>query len=180
MKIIIYALLFAGGIVSLNSVDASGQVRGDLRYLLKRLEDNSDRFEKSLDHALDHSSLNGSRSEDEINAYVHDFEEATDRLKDHYKDRGYDLDNTREVLLRARRINCFMRRHDLGLRAAGDWQVVRSDINAWARANGINGVGNCSPQLQSANPRRTVSRSSYVRVKKTTRARTTKSGCRCP
>ena len=56
--------------------------RGNLKETLKQLEEDTDRFAKSLDSDLDHSRHNGSRREDEINAYVHAFEEATDRLKD--------------------------------------------------------------------------------------------------
>jgi len=62
--------------------------RGNLKETLKQLEEDTDRFAKSLDSDLDHSRINGSRQEDEINAYVHAFEEATDRLKDRYEDRG--------------------------------------------------------------------------------------------
>jgi hypothetical protein len=56
--------------------------------VLKRLEEDTDRFSKSLDSALDRSVLNGTQAEDEINGYVHQFEEATDRLKDRYEDQG--------------------------------------------------------------------------------------------
>jgi len=62
--------------------------RGNLKETIKQLEEDSDRFAKSLDNDLDHSRINGTRREDEINAYVHDFEEATDRLKDRFEDRG--------------------------------------------------------------------------------------------
>src|SRR5262245_35987280 len=106
--LILMALLF----IALTSVVASAQSSQDVHHLLKRLEKNTDRFANSLDHALDHSSLNGSRTEDEINAYVHDFEEATDRLKSHYDHHGSDPENTREVLLRARTIECIMHRYD--------------------------------------------------------------------
>jgi hypothetical protein len=147
----------------------------DPRHILRRLEENSDRFAKTLDYALDRSSLNGSRSEDEINGYVHDFEEATDRLKNHFESRGYAPDSTREVLVRAGTIDCFMARNRVGLRAKGDWQVVRSDLRAWARFNGMNGIGGCSDRADRASVARTANR----RVK-TTRARVARSGCNCP
>ena len=47
--------------------------RGNLKETLRRLEEDTDRFTKSLDSDLDHSALNGTRAEDEINRYVHDF-----------------------------------------------------------------------------------------------------------
>ncbi len=122
------ALALAGG------VERASAQRQDVDRILRRLEENTDRFTKSLDSALDHSPLNGTRAEDEVNGYVHDFEEATDRLKDHYEDSGAAPNSAREVLVRAQNIDRFMRRNRLGGRAAGDWQVVRSDLNALARA----------------------------------------------
>ena len=41
--------------------------------------------------------LNGTKAEDEINGYVHQFEEATDRLKDRYEDQGAAPNAAREV-----------------------------------------------------------------------------------
>ena len=106
--------------------------------MLKRLEEDTDRFSKSLDSALDHSTLNGTRAEDEINGYVHQFEEATDRLKDRYHDEGAAPGAAREVLNRGQSIDRFMRRNRLGGRAESDWQIVRSDLNLLARTYRIN------------------------------------------
>lgn len=114
-----------------------GAQREDVKRLLKRLEENTDRFRKSLDDALDHSTLNGTQAEDEINKYVHDFEEATDHLKDRYEDHGAAPNLTREVLLRGQAINRFMRTHRLGARAETDWQIVRGDLNTLARIYNI-------------------------------------------
>jgi hypothetical protein len=108
--------------------------REDVKRILKRLEEDTDRFAKSLDSALDHSPINGTQAEDEINKYVHQFEEATDRLKDRYEDQGYAPNAAREVLGRGQSIDRFMRQHRLGSKAEGDWQIVRSDLNLLARA----------------------------------------------
>jgi hypothetical protein len=112
--------------------------REDINRILKRLEEDTDRFSKSLDDALDHSSLNGTQSEDEINRFVHLFEEATDRLKDRYEDQGAAPVAAREVLNRVQHIDRFMRRNRLGGRAESDWQSVRSDLNLLARTYRIN------------------------------------------
>jgi len=117
------------------SVDMSAQwYQGDLRENLRRLEEDSDRFAKSLDSDLDHSRLNGTNLEDEINGYVDRFEEATDRLKDRYEDQGYAPAAVQEVLERGREIDGFMRRHDTGFRSASDWRRVRNSLTklAWA------------------------------------------------
>src|SRR4030095_16652763 len=112
--------------------------REDVKRVLKRLEEDTDRFSKSLDSALDRSVLNGTKAEDEINGYVHQFEEATDRLKDRYEDQDAAPEAAREVLNRGQTIDRFMRRNRLGGRAESDWQIVRSDLNLLARAHRVN------------------------------------------
>jgi hypothetical protein len=186
------------GFIFFTSIAANAQSDEEIRHLLKRLEDNADRFRSSLDHALDHSSLNGSRTEDEINAYVHEFERATDRLKHDYEHHGSDPDNAREVILRARRIECMMRQYDLGLRAKGDWQVVRNDLDAWERFYGFAGAGALSTQYRArqvawrsnlpcdSSSTHLSAHSSGSSVHKTvrrvqsTRVRTSKPSCNCP
>ena len=178
------------------ALEANAQSDQNVRHLLKRLEDSSDRFRSSLDHALDHSSLNGSRTEDEINSYVHSFEKATDRLKHDYEKHGSDPDNAREVLLRGRYIECFMRQHDLGVRAKGDWNVVRNDLDAWERFYGFAGAGAlhnqypanrvawrsnlpCDTAANHVNTSRTgVHRT--ARTAHSTRVRSSKPACNCP
>jgi len=192
MLIVMAALAF----VCYACVEADAQSDQDVRHLLKRLEENADRFRNSLDHALDHSSLNGSRTEDEINDYVHDFEKATDRLKHDYEKHGSDPDNAREVLLRGRTIDCFMRKYDLGVRAKGDWQVVRNDLDAWERFYGFAGAGALHNQYPAnhvawrsnlpCDSAATHVGSSRPYVQKTThhvsatRVRTSKPACHCP
>ena len=110
--------------------------RGNVRETIRQLETDTDQFKSSLDRALDHSPLNGTRTEDEINGYVKNFEEATDRLRDRSEDRDYAPGLAREVLNRGRAINQFMTTHRLGRDAETDWARVRSDLNRLA--NGYN------------------------------------------
>lgn len=112
--------------------------RGNVREIIRQLETDTDAFKSSLDSALDRSSLNGSRAEDEINAYVKQFEEATDRLRDRSEDQQYAPNLAREVLNRGRLINGFMRNNRLGGRAESDWARVRSDLNRLSNAYYIN------------------------------------------
>ena len=112
--------------------------RGNVRETIRQLESDTDQFKSSLDSALDRSSLNGSRAEDEINDYVKKFEEATDRLRDKAEDREYAPNAAREVLSRGRAINNFMRSNRLGGRAESDWVRVRSNLNRLANSYYIN------------------------------------------
>lgn len=108
--------------------------RGNVRNIVRNLERDTDRFKGSLDSALDRSSLNGTREEDDINRYVREFEEATDRLRDRTEDREFAPGAAREVLNRGRAINVFMRMHRLGANAERDWAVVRNDLNRLANS----------------------------------------------
>ncbi|HEU4932853.1 MAG TPA: hypothetical protein VFT48_12300 [Pyrinomonadaceae bacterium] len=112
--------------------------RGNVRETIRQIESDTDQFKSSLDSALDRSSLNGSRAEDEINDYVKKFEEATDRLRDKAEDREYAPNAAREVLSRGRAINNFMRSNRLGGRAESDWVRVRSNLNRLANSYYIN------------------------------------------
>lgn len=133
--VVMGALLIA---LSIPVVAQAQWYRGNLKETLRRLEEDTDRFAKSLDNDLDHSRLNGTRREDEINAYVHDFEEATDRLKDRYEDRGTAPGLARTVLDRGRAIDRFMRRNRTGGRSEGDWRQVRNSLDKLAWAYNIN------------------------------------------
>ena len=64
-------------------------VRTNVHQIIRNLETDTDSFKSSLDRALDHSPLDGTRSEDEINEYVKQFEHATDKLKDKAEDQRY-------------------------------------------------------------------------------------------
>ena len=108
--------------------------RGNLKETLRRLEEDTDRFTKSLDSDLDHSALNGTHAEDEINRYVHDFEEATDHLKNRFDDREASPGLAREVLARGRSIDAFMRRNRPGPRSMSDWVRVRQSLDRLANA----------------------------------------------
>ena len=108
--------------------------RGNVRETIRQLETDTDRFKGSLDRALDHSSLDGTRTEDEINEYVKEFEHATDKLKDRAEDREYSPGLAREVLTRGRAINGFMKTHRLQSEAEVDWSRVRSDLNRLANS----------------------------------------------
>jgi hypothetical protein len=133
-------LLIASALMLLNTTVSSlaqrqrPWYRGNVREIIRQLETDTDRFKDSLDSALDRSSLNGTRAEDEINDYVKQFEQATDRLRDRSEDREFAPNAAREVLTRGRSINVFMRNHRLGGRAESDWVVVRNDLNRLSNA----------------------------------------------
>src|SRR3970040_2538994 len=58
-----------------------------VKDLLSRIEKDTDTFRPNLDRALDRSRIDGNRKEDNINQFVKDFEQSTDRLRYRGNDR---------------------------------------------------------------------------------------------
>jgi hypothetical protein len=137
------SLALAVALVSLGLVSAQAQTRAyrisdrEVDNLIRRVEQSSDRFRGSFADALDRSRWNGTSTEDQLNSYIQNFEQATDQLRDRFNNRrsvGADVEN---VLRQAGFINEFMMRERLAARAENDWVVVRNDLNALARAYNV-------------------------------------------
>ena len=110
----------------------------EVQKIINRIEKQSDKFRSRLDAALDRSRFDGSREEDNINAFVADFYEATKRLHDHFNERKSTEADVQSVLERASRINDFMtRRLRLVARAQDDWVRLRADLDDLARVYGV-------------------------------------------
>ena len=134
----ILAVIVAFALVGLPAVVSAQQpyrrTEQQVKNLLQRIEHNSDRFRKSLNDALDKSRIDGTRAEDNINQFIKDFEEATDRLKGRFDDDNAATATVHEVLRRAARIDAFMRQHRLTLGAQNDWRGLRNSLDQLASA----------------------------------------------
>ena len=98
--------------------------------LLRRIETKSDTFRTSLDGALDRSRLNESNREENVNEFVKDFENSTDQLRRKFDDRTSVDADVSNLLVRAARIDDFMRRNLRRETAAQrDWTSLRTDLN---------------------------------------------------
>jgi hypothetical protein len=105
--------------------------------LLSRIDGGIATFRSSFDRAIDHSRINGSRAEDDINQSVSDFKQATERLRDRVQDRRAGAADVEDVLRRASVIDGFMASHALDVTATRDWQRLRGDLDELARAFGL-------------------------------------------
>jgi hypothetical protein len=105
--------------------------------LLERIEKAADKFRDSLKQALDKSRVDDSRLEDDVNRYVREFENATDRLEKRFDDDKSSAEDVREVMTRAASINGMMGRFEFTDRAQSDWRLLRNDLNELARAYGV-------------------------------------------
>ena len=104
---------------------------------IRRVETNADRFRASLDSALDRSRIDGSRSEDNINEYVRNFENATDQLRARFNSRQSVAADVQNVLSSAASIDAFMRNNRLTRRAENDWLILRANLDTLATAYNV-------------------------------------------
>jgi YMGG-like Gly-zipper len=122
-----------------SSISAQRAQRGQrisdkqVRNLLQQIETHSDSFKRTLDRALDRSTLNGTRYEDEINGYVSDFENATDNLKSRFNNKAEVSSDVQDVLNRGGNIDVFLRRNQFNSATTRSWSFLRTDLSALAR-----------------------------------------------
>lgn len=105
--------------------------------MIKQIEDQTKTFRKSLDSALDHSRFNSTRRENDINAFVKEFEEQTKRLHDRFDDHKSVAADVEGVLDRAAAIDGFMSRQRLSGRAEEDWFALRTRLDELAQAYNV-------------------------------------------
>lgn len=133
----IYLFILTMLIVSVGLVNAQRRpyrvTDSQVQYLLNRIEQRTDTFKRNLDTALDRSRLDGTDTEDMINGYVEDFENATDQLRDKFDARNSVSADVEDVLNRAAFINGFMQRNRLNSTVQSSWIAIRSDLNTLAR-----------------------------------------------
>jgi len=109
-----------------------------VEQIMHRLKSHSDRYRKSLDSALDRSRLDGTKREDDINAFVKDFDKETAHLYSRFKDHKSVANDVQTVLDRASRVDRFMIDHQFrNGKAQRDWSTVRGDLNDLAQAYNV-------------------------------------------
>lgn len=125
-----------GRIVSPTVIAAQSPYRvsdAQVEAVLRRVETKSETFRTSLDRALDHSRFNNTNREDNINEFVTDFGNDTNSLRRKFDDRTSVDADASNLLVRAARIDDFMKRN---LRreytAQRDWANLRTDLNQLA------------------------------------------------
>lgn len=110
----------------------------DIKNLCQHIEDMADKYKLTLDAALDSSPLNNTDAEDQINAVNADFRKATRHLEDVRKEDSAP-EAAKDVLLRGKRINDFLVKHNTKLtpEVQSAWAAVRIDLDRLARLYGI-------------------------------------------
>jgi sugar-specific transcriptional regulator TrmB len=112
-----------------------GYTKSQVEQIIRRLENQSDRFVQSFDRSLDESRADGTRREDNLNQRARDLENALDSLRrefdrtDHYQDTRSQVSN---VLSIADDLNRAVRRRNLRNNTERLWSRVRSELNSLA------------------------------------------------
>jgi hypothetical protein len=132
-----FTVLLVAGFAQAQPRVARGRVytKADVDRIIKRVEDSTDKFKKEFDKALDHSRLNNTNREDQLNEYAKDLEHATDDLRKHFDKTDAWIENKEQVricLSLASKINVAMRNRRLGPKVESRWASVRYDLNTLA------------------------------------------------
>ena len=109
-----------------------GYTKAQVEQIIRRLENQSDRFVRSFDRSLDNSRADGTRREDNLNQRARDLENALDILRQEF-DRTDRYEDTRSqvssVLNVAEDINRAVRSRRLRGNTERLWSQVRSELN---------------------------------------------------
>lgn len=109
----------------------------EVERILHRIEQQSGKFRGSLDSALDRSSLNDTSREDDINAFIKEFDQEVKRLHDRFDEHKSVAADVQAVLDRAARIDNFMRRRGLTEKAQREWSALRVNLEQLAEAYSV-------------------------------------------
>ena len=139
-RLFVVSVLFVCSVFIVSSAVAQEPFRlndKDVERILRRIEQQSDRFRSSIDSALDKSRFNGSNREDDINAFIKDFYEQTKHLRNRFDKHQSTSPDVEAVLDRAARIDDFMRRNRLSSKAQNDWSTLKSNLDDLATAYSV-------------------------------------------
>jgi len=138
------SLALVAAVLSLGLASAHAQTQRPYRIsdrqvenALRRVEASADRFRASFSSAMDRSRWNGTSTEDQLNTYVQNFEQATDALRSRFNARTSVAADVENVLSQAAYLNDFMMRNRLDMRAMNDWTTLRANLDALARAYNV-------------------------------------------
>ncbi|HEX8130511.1 MAG TPA: hypothetical protein VF527_15525 [Pyrinomonadaceae bacterium] len=112
-----------------------GYTKTQVEQIIRRLENQSDRFVRSFDRSLDNTRVDGTMREDNLNQRARDLENALDLLRQEF-DRTDRYQDTRSqvssVLNIAEDINRAVRNRRLRGNTERLWARVRTELNSLA------------------------------------------------
>ena len=131
-------MLLAGFSVVARAQDAPYRLNDkEVKKLMAQLKKDTGRFRKSFDSSLDRSRLNGTNREDDINHFLKNYEDSTERLYSRFKDNKSVGADVEAVLDGAAELDRFMTRRLASEKAERDWAAVRDDLRRLADAYNV-------------------------------------------
>ena len=131
-------MLLASLVVVARAQDAPYRLSDkEVKKLMAQLKKDTGKFRKSFDSSLDRSRLNDTNREDDINRFLKNYEDATERLHERFKDNKSVGADVEAVLDGAAAIDRFMTRRLASERAERDWAPVRQDLRRLADAYNV-------------------------------------------
>lgn len=112
----------------------------EVERILHRIESQAKSFRSSLDAALDRSRLDDTKREDDINAFIKNFNEQTKRLHDRFDDHKSVAADVEAVLNSAASIDQFMHRASASVRKLIGPLCERASI-IWRKLTMSRGAG---------------------------------------
>ncbi len=142
--------IFSAGVMLLLALasvgmEAQAQRRGrnaQARQLVRRIETRTDAFRNSLSNALDRSTIDNTRREDNINQLASDFEGVVDQLNTRAQNRQFSAADIQLVLDRASPVERFMRRNRVAGQPQVEWASIKQDLNQLASLYSLSWRGN--------------------------------------
>jgi hypothetical protein len=104
--------------------------------LIRRVETSTANFQSSLNDALNRGRYNNTNAGD-VGNYTQSLRTAVAQLRDRFDRRVAVAADVQNVLQQAALVNSFLANNRMGMRVQSDWSLVRSDLDALARAYNI-------------------------------------------
>src|SRR2546429_3940382 len=105
--------------------------------LIRRVELSTDRFRSTVEMMSGRGQYNGSITRDQLNSYSQNFVSSVATLRQRFNSRADVTADVQNVLQQASPINSLLLNNRMGTRVQSDWSLVRTDLDALARAYNI-------------------------------------------
>jgi len=117
--------------------------RWGIDRLIRQAENDSDRFVRVFDRALDNSRFDQTMREERLNERASALEQQLNVVRQEFNRGGFNSvrPEVQSALELARRINTVMRNRQFDYAAERQWMMLRSDLNRLARAFNLQQLG---------------------------------------
>jgi len=106
----------------------------DVKALIEQVDDNRDKFQGNLDSDVKHSKLRGPNGETDVSAFLDDYKDNVNKLKDRFKDEYSASTELATVLRQATTIDAFMRNNPGIAKGRSEWEREATSLKALATA----------------------------------------------